>query len=135
MLRFVPYRNNYLTDVEVKVSPIVVSENVTNTPAVKPNKDNLIWKDLSKGIRYQVQILSSPKSLDKKAIEFRGLERMDEYRQNGVYKYLAGCTNSYKEAKQMQEQMKELGFKDAFVIAFENRERIDLSKAISQTTE
>ncbi len=121
--------------VEEKNPIPVVAEKGKNAPEVNPNKDNLIWKDLTKGIRYQVQIVSSPKSLDKKASEFRGLERVDEYKQNGVFKYLAGCTNSYKEAKQMQEQMKELGFKDAFVIAFDNKERIDLSKAISQTTE
>jgi hypothetical protein len=35
----------------------------------------------------------------------------------------------------MQEKLRGMGFKDAFVIAFENGERIDLSKAIAQTTE
>ncbi|MBX7052830.1 MAG: N-acetylmuramoyl-L-alanine amidase [Flavobacteriales bacterium] len=97
--------------------------------------EDIVWKDLPKGIRYQIQIVSSPKPLDKKGSEFRGLSRVDEFKQNNVYKYLAGSTNSYKEAKRMQEFLKTKGFKDAFIIAFENGERIELSKAIAQTSE
>lgn len=102
---------------------------------VKPPVEDIVWKDLPSGIKYQVQILSSPKPLDKKGSDFKGLERVDEFKQNNVYKYLAGSTNSYKEAKRMQEFLKNKGFKDAFIIAFENGIRIELSKAIAQTSE
>jgi hypothetical protein len=34
----------------------------------------------------------------------------------------------------MQELMRDRGFKDAFIVAFEDDKRIDLSKAIAQTT-
>jgi N-acetylmuramoyl-L-alanine amidase len=98
-------------------------------------KDGIVWKEISNGTRYQVQILSSPKPLDKKSSQFKGLEKCDEFKQNGVYKYLVGSTNSYREAKQMQDNLREMGFKDAFLIAFENGVRIDLSKAIAQTTD
>ncbi|MBL0314229.1 MAG: N-acetylmuramoyl-L-alanine amidase [Flavobacteriales bacterium] len=102
---------------------------------VKPPVEDIIWKDLPSGIKYQVQILSSPKPLDKKGSDFKGLDRVDEFKQNNVYKYLAGSTSSYKEAKRMQEFLKNKGFKDAFIIAFENGIRIELSKAIAQTSE
>jgi len=103
-------------------------------PEVKPENE-IVYTEIIKGIRYQIQILSSPKPLDRKSSDFKGLARVDEYKQNGVYKYLAGSTTSYKEARRMQEKLRGMGFKDAFVIAFENGERIDLSKAIAQTTE
>lgn len=111
----------------------VVAE-TSNNPVPAPS-DAVVWKDITKGIRYQVQILSSPKPLDKNDPQFRGLKRTEEYKQNGVFKYLAGSTASYKEARQMQEQLRGMGFKDAFVIAFENGVRIELSKAIAQTTD
>lgn len=95
----------------------------------------VIWKEVPKGIKYQVQILSSPKPLNKKSPEFKGLDRVESYIQGGVHKYLAGSTPSFKEAKKMQDYLRSIGFKDAFVVAFENGQRIDLNKAIAQTAE
>ncbi len=117
----------------VKKDPVDAADKPVQI-ADKP-KDQIVYTEITKGIRYQIQILSSPKPLDRKSSDFKGLARVDEYKQNGVYKYLAGSTGSYKEARSMQEKLRATGFKDAFVIAFENGERIDLSKAIAQTTE
>lgn len=117
--------------VEVNPTPKV------ETPVVAPKSETingLIWKEVPSGVKYQVQIVTSPKKLAQKAPEFKGLERVDEYKQNGVYKYLAGASPGYKEAKQNLEKLKELGFKDAFIVAFQNGERIDLSKAIALTS-
>lgn len=114
-----------------------------NTTAASETKDansssksnTFIWKDIKKGVRFQVQILSSPSPLDKKSADFRGLERTESYVQNGVYKYLVGSTASFKEAKKMQEELRAMGFKDAFIVAFENGQRIDLNKALSQSAD
>jgi len=95
----------------------------------------IVWKEVSKGVKYQIQILSSPKPLDKKSADFNGLEKTDSYIQGGVHKYLAGSTSSFKEAKQMQAYLRGIGFKDAFIVAFENGQRVDLSKAIAQSAE
>ena len=89
---------------------------------------------MKKKIKYQIQIVTSPKKLAPKSPEFKGLERVDEYQQNSVYKYLAGATPGYKEARQNLEKLKELGFKDAFIVAFQNGDRIELSKAIALTS-
>jgi N-acetylmuramoyl-L-alanine amidase len=127
-------RNEAQKPKEEAVSVVKTPEDKPVAVASKP-QDEIVYKEISKGIRYQVQIVSSPKPLDRKSPDFKGLLKVDEYRQNGVYKYLAGSTASYKEARNMQEKLRAMGFKDAFVIAFENGERIDLSKAIAQTTE
>jgi N-acetylmuramoyl-L-alanine amidase len=117
-----------VSETHVAEKPVVKEE--TNT-----SKESIVWKELPKGIRYQIQVLSSPKPLDKKSPDFHGITRTEELKQNGVIKYLVGSTNSYKEAKQMQQYLKKIGFKDAFVVAFENGERIELSKAIATTTD
>lgn len=124
-----------LKEISEEIGATVLKPEIPIDKPIAAKPEPIIWKDVTKGIKYQVQILSSPKPLDKKSADFHGLAKTDEIRQNGVYKYLAGSTSSYKEAKQMQTYLKETGFKDAFVVAFENGERIDLSKAIAQTTE
>jgi N-acetylmuramoyl-L-alanine amidase len=120
---------------EIKTQVVEDTKPIEKPAEVITPKEEIYYTEISKGIRYQVQILSSPKPLDKKSPDFKGLNRVDEYKQNGVYKYLAGSTASYKDARKMQDKLRGMGFKDAFVIAFENGERIELSKAIAQTTE
>jgi N-acetylmuramoyl-L-alanine amidase len=113
---------------EPKPEPKVVAE-----PSSKPTAEDIFWKDVPSGIRYHIQILSSPKPLNKKGPEFKGLNHITEYKQNGTYKYLAGCTNIFKEAKELQSKLRDLGYKDAFVVAFDGDQRIELSKAIALT--
>ena len=114
------------------------TNNEQSKPGVKetsnPSKAEPIWKEVKTGVRYHVQILSSANPLPAGDAQFKRIGKTIEYKQNGVYKYLVGTTDSYKEAKQMQDQMRDRGFKDAFIVAFENEKRIDLSKAIAQTT-
>ena len=110
------------------------SEIIANKESEKVSENGIIYCDIKKGIKYQVQILSSPKQLNKNSADFKGLKQIEEYKQNGVFKYLAGSSAGYKEAKTNQEKLKEMGFIDAFIVAFENGQRIDLSKAISLTS-
>lgn len=93
----------------------------------------VIWREVPSGVRYQVQILSSTKPVDKKSAELRGLDRVEEYFSNGAYRYLAGRTASFKEAKAMQDELRKMGFRDAFVVAFEKDKRLDLSTALEKT--
>ncbi|MFN0032777.1 MAG: N-acetylmuramoyl-L-alanine amidase [Flavobacteriales bacterium] len=126
---------------ETEEKPVVteIKQNTkvdTSNPAAlikSSTSQGIVWQEINKGVKYQVQIHTSPKKVEANAAELKNLERTTEYKQNGVYKYLAGCTATYKEAKENLEKLKAMGFKDAFVVAFENDQRIDLSKAIAQT--
>jgi len=98
------------------------------------NTQQVDYEQITSGVKFQVQIMSSPKPLDKKSKTFKGITPIDEYKQNDVYKYLAGSTSSYQKAKDYQRILREQGFDGAFVVAFENGERIELSKAIELTS-
>jgi N-acetylmuramoyl-L-alanine amidase len=80
-----------------------------------------------------VQIVSSEVPLKPTDKVFKGIEKIDHFEYNGVFKYLAGSTGSYKEAKAMQETLKSAGFKDAFLVAFEDNCRIELGVAVQKT--
>lgn len=103
-------------------------------PMASKAEKGMKYEEVKTGIKFQVQILTSSKPLNKKSSEFKGLEQVDEYISANVYKYMAGSTRSFSEAKEMQKKLREMGFRDAFIVAFENGSRIDLNEAIRKTT-
>jgi len=100
---------------------------VINKPSDVPSKN------ITSGVKFQIQILTSAKSIKPDDAQFKGIKNVEEYLHNGVYKYLSGTTDSYAEAKVIRDKVIEFGFKDAFIVAFENNQRIDLTKAVNLT--
>ena len=118
----------------VKENPVVKDDKEpvkNNTPSTKTS--TVVYKEVSSGIKFQVQILTSSKPLNKKSSEFKGLDKVDEYISGSVYKYLAGSTPNFQEAKEMQKILRDMGFKDAFIVAFENGKKLDLNEAIAKS--
>ncbi|MBM3427679.1 MAG: N-acetylmuramoyl-L-alanine amidase [Bacteroidetes bacterium] len=112
-------------------------------PAPKPvieemiassQSDEIIWREGSEesGIWFKVQFLSSPQLLKVNAPELKKFSRTEYYLYNAEYRYTAGKTMSFEEAKANMRKVHALGFKDAFVVAFENGKRIDLKDAIKR---
>ena len=89
------------------------------TPAVKENVQ----------VVYKVQFLSSSKPLKEDAKELKGMKDYECYVQNGVYRYTTGNFKTVKEATNYQKEVRGKGFGDAFIVAFNNGERITLQKA------
>jgi N-acetylmuramoyl-L-alanine amidase len=114
--------------------PVVKDDKIPvkpNTPAAKTTA--VVYKEVTTGVKFQVQILTSSKPLNKKSSEFKGLDKVDEYISGNVYKYLAGSTPNFQEAKDMQKTLREMGFKDAFIVSFENGKKLDLNEAIAKS--
>ncbi|MCC6600254.1 MAG: N-acetylmuramoyl-L-alanine amidase [Crocinitomicaceae bacterium] len=111
--------------------------NMDKNPSVSiaspESEGKVMWRNIEKGVKFQVQILTSTKPVDKNSPDFRGLKRVEEYISGGTYKYLEGTSVSFNEAKKTQQYLREMGFKDAFIVAFENGRRIDLNEAIDKT--
>lgn len=91
--------------------------------------EKIKYRDVS-GIHYQVQIVTSSTRLTIKPENFNGLVKVDEYIRDGIYKYAAGNTNDFEEARDMQRILRENGFPGAFVIAFRDKERIVIAEAL-----
>lgn len=81
------------------------------------------------GIVYKVQFMTSGKELKPNAREFKGITDYEYYMQNTTYCYTTGKFATAREAANYQKEVREKGFKDAFVVAFLNGERISLQKA------
>ena len=128
-------KNNAATAGGSETTTVKNPNSTAQNPTInQPNATlDIPHKPITAGIKFQVQILSSAKPLNTATPEFKGLKNVEEQLHNGMYKYLTGTTDDYAEAKQSRDKLIGIGFKDAFIIAFEDNQRIDLTKAVNQT--
>jgi N-acetylmuramoyl-L-alanine amidase len=84
-------------------------------------------------IVYKVQFASSDIELNLKDSRFNSIVDGSYYKVKNVLKYTSGNYVSIKDAVSHQAQLREKGFKDCFVIALKNGERIDINEAKKQS--
>ncbi|WP_352421734.1 N-acetylmuramoyl-L-alanine amidase [Proteiniphilum sp.] len=72
---------------------------------------------------YRIQFLTSPRKYGNGASVFKGLNPVDYYTDGKTYKYTYGRTTNPEESRQLLRKVKK-NFKDAFIIEFENGERV-----------
>ena len=77
-----------------------------------------------------MQLTSSDKKIPLTSSQFKNIENVSEYKENGMFKYTAGNFEDSNEAIKMQRQMREKGFKEAFVVAFKEGKRINMKDAL-----
>ena len=64
---------------------------------------------------------------------FKGIDNLISFtNKNGLIIYMVGSFNKYEEAIDYQSQMQARGFDDAFIITYDNGERVKLNIAISK---
>ena len=128
---FVNYKN--ATEGKTVVGGTTIQNNTdTKTTESSPNKPVEIPKETVKeqGLVFKVQIETSNKAVSTKSSHFKGLE-IFEYQDNTLFKYCAGSfPNDLQGAKNYKNELIQLGFTNAFVVAFLDGERISIEKAL-----
>lgn len=81
------------------------------------------------GVVFKVQFMTSSKEVKAGAREFKGVKEYEYYMLKKMYCYTTGNFRSVREAVNLQKTVREMGHKDAFVIAFNNGQRISLQQA------
>lgn len=80
---------------------------------------------------FRVQIGAFRKPLSNQI--FKGIDNLISFtNKNGLIIYMVGSFNKYEEAIDYQSQMQARGFDDAFIITYDNGERVKLNIAISK---
>lgn len=84
---------------------------------------------------FKVQVLTSDRQLSPTDAAFKGLTPIEVYRDGGKYKYTFGKADRLAEAQQLRKTAA-AQFPQAFIVAFENEQRVELQQAIqhSQTS-
>lgn len=112
-----------------------VSDNKTESP--EHNNQRIEPKNDSDGAKapnaselaFKVQFMISKTQIATSAKQFKDIPSVNYYLHQGMYKYTAGNESSFDKALKIRAEMVRLGYKDAFVVAFLNGERIDVNKA------
>jgi hypothetical protein len=110
--------------VEKKQEPGTTKIIVTEKPIVRKKPEVNI------SVTFSVQILTSNVKLPDKSKKLKGIEGLNVYVEDGIYKYYVGKNLNFQESIRLCEEMKNKGFPDAFVIALQNEKRIPVKKAL-----
>lgn len=104
--------------VKTEEKPVVYTENNTHPDDKYKNK-----------VLFKIQFTTSGKAIEINPSNFKGLDNVEFYYQDGIYKYTYGKTTNFEEAKKLQTLVREK-YPSAFVVCFLNGERIQLQKAL-----
>ncbi|WP_373728532.1 N-acetylmuramoyl-L-alanine amidase family protein, partial [Bacteroides heparinolyticus] len=83
------------------------------------------------GIVFKIQILTSSRPLAGNDKRFKGLKGVESYREGGIYKYTYGASSDYNQVLRNKRGIADK-FKDAFIIAFKDGEKMNINTAISE---
>ncbi|MCE8826146.1 N-acetylmuramoyl-L-alanine amidase family protein [Bacteroides fragilis] len=130
-----------VTDAEVAQIDSTESEN--EKPQNTPRTDKLVTEAKTQRpivvesttnnseITFKIQILTSSRPLSKNDKRLKGLKDVDYYKENGLYKYTYGASSDYNKVLRTRRNTVTPLFKDAFIIAFRNGEKMNINEAIA----
>lgn len=96
---------------------------------LKPIEVKKKTPEVKNEILFKVQFATSDITLNLKQEKFAAITDADFYRVNNTLKYTSGKFISFKDAQAHQNRLREKGFKDCFVIALQNGQRLDVNEA------
>lgn len=116
------------TNIESMQSPSPVaskpSEKNTTATSKKTETDNKLV--------FKIQILTSDRILPAQSRLFKGLSPVSRYKENEIYKYTYGESTDYNRILRLKRSKVDGKFKDAFIIAFKNGEKMNINQAIRE---
>jgi N-acetylmuramoyl-L-alanine amidase len=116
-------------DKESVINELNKEKNLENTKIEQKTSAKIEEKKVDLPIIFSVQLESSDKKLDLDIRRFRGKD-VFEIAEGKVFKYFTGrIEGDFEEANRLKNLMRNNGFDNAFVVAFENGIKIPLEKA------
>ncbi len=97
----------------------------THSEANRTNENTAATPEVS--FRVQFATFSEQRPIDDPI--FSSLSGVSFYFHEGLYKYTVGNETTLEAAAALQQTVQQAGFKDAFVVAFKNNERISAAEA------
>ena len=98
-------------------------------PVKEPEPSKVVANTSAGTVSYRVQVYALNREKMLTDDEFEGMEDVQMYIEDGMYKYTTGIFKTHAEAIHYRDLMVEAGFNDAFVVTFTNGKRIYISPA------
>ncbi len=99
-----------------------VAEKEKNADAADEPSDKPVFK---------IQIFASSRTLRPGSSQFKGLDNVDSYKEGDWVKYTYGSSTDYNEIYRLRKTILDK-FPEAFIIAFKNGEKMNVSQAIRE---
>lgn len=118
-------------EAEVENAPVVAQVQAKEKPL--PTKRPITVESATNTgeITFKIQILTSSRPLSKTDKRLKGLKHVDYYKEGRLYKYTYGASADYNKVLRTKRSISNQ-FKDAFIIAFRNGEKMDIHTAIAE---
>lgn len=138
-------QDNYIAKTEKKRTPLkvvvkpkknnvvkkkITTKKVVAKKVVKKPVEKVVAKKIASGIRFKVQIAASRKYIKEASYNFKGLKNVELMFIDNYYKYYYGSTAVYTEIKKVLIEAKKVGYKDAWVVAFKDDQKISIKEAL-----
>jgi len=107
----------------------VIDDNVGASASKADMPASISPKPSEPSVVFKVQFLVSKFEKNTSGSEFKGLKGVEYYSHNGLFKYTYGNERTPESATSLIKDLNKVGFKDCFVVAFLNNERIDVEEA------
>jgi len=109
---------------------------VTTVPVVKSQKTILkALKETSQEVKFKVLLEVTDRLADTRQVKWQTLHySIQVVKENNSFKYMAIGFKSYEEASSAKKQLRKSGFQEAFVVAYQNGNRIKMKDALSQSS-
>ena len=131
--------NGLLTIYRPQINDVIIntedlsSEEVLNDSSELKSDEEVVADQSKSGTVYRVQIGAYKVVLNSEV--FSGVKNVISFKGNdGLVRYMTGSFNDYKNAVLYSKEMKARGFNDAFIVTYENGERVALSTAMKGST-
>lgn len=127
-------QDEFLYKVPQRVERDIFNQEATANSAYSIQNPIPIINKLPQGLVYKVQIGAFRNPIPQET--FKGFSPITgEKTSSGFIRYTAGYFKGFDQARVARNEIRDLGYQDAFVVAYFNGERIPLSKAESMTTD
>lgn len=80
---------------------------------------------------FRIQILACNRNLRPGSQQFKGMENIDCYEEEGMYKYTYGSSTDYNEIYRLRKEILDR-FPEAFIVAFRNGKKMNVVDAIRE---
>lgn len=121
------------TEKEEETAPMIAQVQKNTEKTAAPKQTPIVVENATNDseITFKIQILTSSKPLAKNDKRLKGLKEVEYYKEKGLYKYTYGASTDYNKVLHTKRSIT-AQFKDAFIIAFRNGEKMNVNEAIAE---
>ncbi len=115
-------------------SSLNLQATTVETPSVSTIENTSSSSEVYDNITFKVQLAAGSQPLATKPYNFKGLEGVSRQKEGELYKYYFGSTSDYLAIQEKQRQAKEVGYKNCYIVAFKNNQKISVNEALKSKT-